>query len=190
MSWLPSTPVWSSPKTSWALSLLSLLAGQGWQAGDAAGERRAERCRGSTSSLPNESRPKRMGNAWALLAFSSGRALVISFSSAQSLFFHRTCSYSMSLKPLYQICRGGFGFFSLFFLNFFLRFSKSSWWKGESRGEVARWTDVCLFPLQRNILAVLDFGGLSHDLRIVRIGNTIHYWQAQRVEWHKSQRSY
>lgn len=95
--------------------------GRGDRLGMLQGQRRAERCRGSTSSLPDESLPKRMGNAWALLAFSSGRALVISFSSAQSLFFHRTCSYSMSLKPLYQICRGGFGFFSLFLKLFFFK---------------------------------------------------------------------
>lgn len=77
------------------------------------------RASSSLSSLPNQSLPKRMGNAWALLAFSSGRALVISFSSAQSLFFHRTCSYSMSLKPLYQICKGWVWVLFPFFKTFF-----------------------------------------------------------------------
>lgn len=83
-----------------------------------ASERRAERCRGSTSSLPNESLPKRMGNAWALLAFSSGRPLVISFSSAQSLFFHITCSYSMSLNLFIKFV--GVGFISFPFFQLFV----------------------------------------------------------------------
>lgn len=57
-----------------------------------------------------------MGNGWALLVFSSGRALVISFSSAQSLFSHKTHSNTVSSKPLYPSF-WGLVIFSLFSLG-------------------------------------------------------------------------
>lgn len=69
-----------------------------------------------------------MGNGWAPFAFSSGRALVISFSSTQSLFFHKTDSNTVSLKPLYRSNLLGVGlvFFPFLFFFFLLGFPMST----------------------------------------------------------------